>query len=118
MSKLRLTRAGMPADFNKVAAIKAFRQLSGVGLKEAKDAVEEAMANGSVEIDLYGEPSASLLRTEEVKILQGEGFRISGITDKKEVILRSTKTSARIAVDEGEYDLAIDLIKVLQQHDG
>ena len=116
-SKLKITlRPG--ATPQKVACIKAARSLTGLGLKDAKDFIELAMDTGTAEVTLYGPMDPKILGSEEVDTLRREGFRINGLADKKDAILRSTKTSARIAIDDGEYELAIDLVKVLQQHDG
>jgi len=115
--KNQITLTLMPgAQPQKVASIKALRTLTGLGLKEAKDAVEDAMDTGKTSIQMYGDP-VSLLRTEEVKILTSEGFRVNGIGDKKEAIVNSVQTSARIAIQDKQYELAIDLLKVLKDHD-
>jgi len=103
---------------NKVAAIKAFRFLSGAGLKEAKDAVEDVMAGNKVEWDIH--PSAitdGSRPSESVRTLMSEGIGVSGIATKRNAILQSTMAGAKLAIDDRDYELAISLIKVLKEHD-
>ena len=103
---------------NKVAAIKAFRFLSGAGLKEAKDSVEAVMAGNRVEWDIH--PSAMVdgsRPSEPVRTLMSEGIGVSGVATKRNAILLSTASAAKIAIDDKDYELAISLIKVLKEHD-
>lgn len=114
--KITLKRVGETS--NKVIAIKALRNLAGLGLKEAKDAVEEAMCGVTVTfdssrkaLDLTGSDS------EAFRDLKGQGILVVGGAGKRGVIITATRSSAKMAVDEGEYELAISLINVLKEHD-
>ena len=60
---------------NKIPAIKELRSLVGLGLKEAKDAVEEIIDRGSVEIDLSEEIVALFagnMQNYEIRMLRYE----------------------------------------------
>jgi hypothetical protein len=115
MSKLRLTRAGMPADFNKVAAIKALRLLSGVGLKEAKDAVEEAMTGAVVDLTQTA-PIDELGVQESIRNLEAQGFEFINGKGKIPFVIEAIKESAKLAADEEDEELAMLLLDVIKQH--
>ena len=118
MSRLRTTKRGMPHDFNKVAAIKAVRQLAGIGLKEAKDAVEEAMTGIVVVIEDVRphDPSAPAMY-DASESLRAQGMELSSGTTKTQFIVQAVRESAKLAADEEETDLAILLLDALKQHE-
>lgn len=116
MSKLRLTHSGQPEGFQKIPAIKALRQLSGIGLKEAKDAVEAAMLGELVDLsDMM--PAESLTSSNEAhRILGEQGFEFVRGSTKTEFIIASIKECAKLATDEEDEELAILLLEVIRQH--
>lgn len=118
MRKAKLTRIG--ETHNKVAAIKALRYITGLGLKDAKDTVEDVMEGHNLEVPLN--PKAidnhgRLDAREEVATLRAEGIHIATGGTKRHAVIGATRAAAKIAVDDHQYDLAIDLIKVLRDHD-
>lgn len=116
MAKLRLSNGTMRDGFNKVAAIKAVRQLTGIGLKEAKEVVEEAMTG--VVVDLSASvPDESLISVQEsYHALAAQGLELIQGTNKVEFIVAAIKESAKMAADEEEEELAIMLLDVIRQH--
>ena len=120
MARLRISKQGMPDSFNKVAAIKAVRLLTGIGLKEAKDTVEEAMTGVIVEIDDSSAIQRELTTAnthEAIENLRAQGMELQNGTTKIEFILQAVKESAKLATDEKETDLAILLLGVISQHE-
>jgi len=118
MSRLRISKNGMHEDFNKVAAIKAVRQLCGIGLKEAKDAVEEAMTGTVVVIaDLTPHSSSQMSSQDAHENLRAQGMELLRGTSKTEFIVQAIRESAKLAADEEENNLAILLLDVLRQHE-
>ena len=85
-------------DYNKVACIKAFRFMTGLSLKDAKDAVELA-ADGGV----FALPTKlpSLEYKEEMGILNANGLMITDGTDKVSFILKSLRANAKMALASG-----------------
>ena len=118
MSRLRISKNGMPEHYNKVAVIKAVRQLTGIGLKEAKDAVEEAMT-GIVVIIKDGTPHESTIASshDANDSIHENGMELYSGTSKTQFIIQAIRESAKMAADEEETDLAILLLGVLSQHE-
>ena len=117
MVKFRVTMANGAECHNKVAAIKAWRQLSGLGLKEAKDAVESVMHGDCLVLQLNFPFQNDPKSAESLETLRREGMIVSSGGTHRHVVLRAIKSSARIALDNSEYDLAKDLIDVLERHE-
>ena len=115
MSKLRLTREGMPQDFNKVSAIKALRQLSGVGLKDAKDAVEAAMTGQVVDLSTTA-PVGEYADHDSLRNLTSQGFEFLNGKGKIPFVIEAIKESAKLAADEEDEELAMLLLGVIAQH--
>jgi hypothetical protein len=118
MSRLRISKNGMSENFNKVAVIKAVRQLTGIGLKEAKDAVEEAMT-GTVVIIKDGTPHDSTIASnyDSHDGIHDNGMELLFGTSKTQFIVQAIRESAKMAADEEENELAILLLDVLRQHE-
>jgi len=116
MAKLRLNRGVLPESFNKVAAIKALRLLTNVGLKEAKDAVESAMTGELVDLHNASPRDAMINADEAVNTLHVNGLELLDGTSKTEFIVTAIKESAKLAADEGEEKLAMLLLGVLRDH--
>ena len=117
MSKLRMTHPGsLPTDFNKVTTIKAVRQLSGVGLKEAKDAVEAAMVGDIVDLGDFASSDALAAGVESLRNLTAQGFEIVNGRGKIPFVIEAIKESAKLAADEEDEELAMLLLDVIKQH--
>jgi len=116
MAKLRLLQQANPANFNKVACIKAVRQLTGIGLKEAKDAVELAMTNVAVTFDNITAERSINADQSSFDALRENGMELVAGTNKIEFIIEAVKESAKMAADDGEEDLAILLLTAIKQH--
>lgn len=106
----------MPGSFvegyNKVACIKAFRHITGLDLKEAKDAIELAAGGGAFEL-LDGTVLAPY--DEQIGVLKAGGLMITGDTGKVKFILRSLKANAKMAIDCDENNLAILILDALDR---
>lgn len=106
--KITLTRSGNTD--HKVAAIKALRNLVGLGLREAKDAIESVMDGEQITLD-----TDATLNRSDIQILAGEGITVNGGTNRR-LVLQAIKSAVRIAIEDGEYDLAISLLEVMKKH--
>lgn len=116
MSRLRLSSGGLPESFQKVVSIKALRLLTGIGLKEAKDAIEAAMIGELVSIQ-DGYPRDSEMTNYEAHTnLKKNGLELVQGTTKIEFIIEAVKEIAKMAADEEEEQLAILLLDILRQH--
>ena len=102
---------------NKVACIKAFRNLTGVGLKEAKDAIEDVMAGNTIREDVRPTMLENGPRGECFDTLRNNNIAIGGVTTKRDIVLEAVRTGITIALADKEHDLASDLIAVLKKHD-
>ena len=101
---------------SKVAVIKLVRQLSGIGLKEAKDAVESAMEGNSVDMKSVFNPRDPA-HAEGIANLIELGFDLNDKTTKASVILESVKQGAILAAKESDYGLAQLLITVITDYE-
>lgn len=117
MASLRTTRGFNKNRYNKVKAIKAFRQLSSLGLKEAKDGVESAAIGIPYEFQLNNLSSTVDREGEALTSLTEEGFTIGSVSPQIEVILEATKQSAIMASKAGDSELARILLGVLIEFD-
>lgn len=117
MATLRTTKGFNKRSYNKVAVIKAFRQLSNFGLKEAKDAVEAAAAGLPHEFILGNLASTIEREADAITTMTDEGFTIGSANPKIEVIIEATKQSAVLATNEGDSELARILLGVLIEFD-
>lgn len=117
--KVVLKKFGKIPVNNKVSAIKAARTLFGLGLKEAKDAIEEVMNKGVSEFEIHPANAPKHLdkMSPEMLTLMGEGIQIGGIETKKSAVIEALRSSAKVAMSDREYDLAISIIGVLKEHD-
>lgn len=112
MTKLCQMPGGVPEDYQKVACIKVVRHLAGLGLKEAKDAVEIAAGGDIVQL-----PGKTLPEhcDEELGVLRANGLTIIVDEDKVAFILRSMKANAKMAIDCDENNLAILILDALDR---
>lgn len=112
MSKLCRMPGADHKNFDKVPCIKAFRQITGLGLKEAKDAVEAAESGG---VFVLPGKTAPANCDAEIGILNASGLMITGNATKVEFILRSLRANAKMAIDSGENNLAILILDALDR---
>ncbi len=112
MAKLCRMPGGTPSNDQKVACIKAIRKITGLGLKEAKDAVELAMSGGAYVLPCKTAPSHC---DAEIEVLNANGLMITGNATKVEFILRSMRANAKMAIDCKENNLAILIIDALDR---
>ncbi len=110
MAKLCRMPGGLSEGYQKVACIKAFRQITGLGLKEAKDAVELAADGGAFDLPGKTAPEHCDL---EIKVLRDNGLMITGNANKVDFILRSLRANAKMAIDSEENHLAILILDTL-----
>ncbi len=92
---------------NKVSAIKAIRTLTGLGLKDAKDAAE-----------MVGNPQTYVLNTgiterdleDQLRILRNEGFEVGPPVYK---LLEELRKLGSQALLQGEDDLANEILQLV-----
>lgn len=116
MSRLRMLPEGKPEKFNKVACIKAVRGLVGLGLKDAKAAVESAMDGCIITFDNIKPRVSTHVDQWAHDSLKENGMELITGTSKLEFIIEAVKEAAKIATDEGEEELAILLLGTIKQH--
>lgn len=117
--KVRIV-ANNPDRQQKVPCIKALRCITGFGLKEAKDAYEDAEAGEVVEADMlpaYAAILASGGREDSLDVLRANNFSFGGIATQRTAVLAALRDSAKVALMSKDYDLAISVINVLKEHD-
>jgi len=91
---------------NKVSAIKAIRSITGIGLKEAKDASE---AHGCVQHFEVAQQDFAMFE-DQCRILRNEGFIVNGFRFK---ILQSLRELASEALTLGEDELANEILQLV-----
>ena len=111
MPKVHFLNASNYIEGQKVAAIKAVRTIAQVPLNEGKEMVEDAIAGKPVKVEV-AQPDQDLLRGAMVD-LRKTGMYLS---DPAEVILNDLREVAVDAVDQGQFDLASDIINVLKKY--
>lgn len=102
-------KSSLPQQYQKVQAIKAIRTITGLGLKEAKDAIEGAEVHPT-KIDV-GTASAFEISTftDELNVI---GFIVTKDTSEIEKVRLIVVES----LQSKNYELSIDLIEVLMKH--
>lgn len=106
MAHLRKARNFVRVNYNKVAVIKAVRSLTGLGLKEAKDTVEDAVdRNRPANIDIARHLENPII-DDCVRTIEQNGLTIDDKSQKIDFILEGMKQSAILSTKEGEYELA------------
>lgn len=116
---MQIKLVSFPIDSGKkVAAIKALRQATGIGLKEAKDAIEGVMVQNPkpVTLDLIRatEPDARARVQDALTDLKAVGAEIANVD---EALLIKLQEVLREAIDAKAYDLAEDLLVLVRRHD-
>jgi len=112
MSNKKFSITCPPTYTNKVAVIKAIRMLTGLGLKEAKDASERS---GSQTFDLYpsnfssyGNPDSMI--EEQFRILRSENVQVGEPIHK---ILQSLRELGSQALQLGEDEFANEILQLV-----
>lgn len=98
---------------NKVSAIKAIRLLTGLGLKEAKDASERPGVAQTFPIDIsqfngWMDPRRAL--DEQIRVLRNEGFQIG---EPVHIILDDLRKLGAKALEQGEDELANEILQLV-----
>lgn len=99
-------------NWNKVAGIKAIRALTQLGLKEAKDMIEEAVGrNVEMEVILPSSEAAGLLQDLEYSgvVVHPAGPAV------RQLVLGSIREMAILATVSGEYGLASRINQFLDE---
>ena len=103
-----ITLLSFPTEGNdKVAGIKAVRAFTGLGLKEAKDIIDDLQAGQSSTFNI--EPQDA--RQDAIKAFEGFGGRYQVV----DFLPRNIRKSIDMALDNGLYDIAADLIAILKK---
>lgn len=98
---------------NKVIAIKAIRQLCGIGLKEAKDAAELEGIRQTFQLSKHSFSSYSnpaLAIEEQMRLLRNEGFEVGPSINK---ILQGLRELATEALAQGEDEIANEILQLV-----
>lgn len=103
---------------NKVAAIKAIRYITGLGLKEAKDLVDAAEGGQRLSFTELEEHRrnpdtyAAYNLDREIRNIRDCGYTVIEINDR---MAKQVKALIIEAIECDEYSMAVDLIAVLQR---
>lgn len=98
---------------NKVAAIKAIRSLTGLGLKEAKDVSERAGVAQTLELSTFHVPAGEdIMRHVEthIRILRTEGF---DIVDPVYKLMDQLRELGAQALRQGEDEFANEILQLV-----
>ncbi len=117
MASLRTLRSFDKDNYNKIAAIKAFRTLSGLGLKDAKDAVEGAAKGIPYEFQINNTFSTAAKDTDVIMQLTQQGFTVGSANPELEVVLEGIKQGAILAAKAGDSEFARIILNALIEYD-
>ncbi len=96
---------------NKVSCIKAIRTLTGLGLKEAKDASERPGVVQTFNISYPASATNPMADIEtQIRILRGEGFQVGAPINK---LLDELRTIGSQALMQGEDELANEILQLV-----
>lgn len=96
---------------NRIQAIKAIRNLTGLGLKEAKDASELAGVQQTFELidySIFSNPASEI--ENQVRVLRAEGFEVGHSVHK---LLQELRNLAARALEQGEDELANEILQLV-----
>jgi hypothetical protein len=105
-NSLKITFAAPASMPNKVAAIKAIRGLTGLGLKEAKDASERS---GRQTFALTG-GMTRVYYEEQTRILVNEGFAVG---HGAVMLVEELRKLGIQALEQGEDELANEILQLV-----
>jgi len=109
---------------NKIAAIKAVRKFSGLGLKEAKTAVDELQAGSLVTLTLLpGTAEDNALRDfvgygavfYDPELLAKEEAQAQARAESREELIANMKRTAILAIESDNYPLANSMVALLRR---
>jgi hypothetical protein len=96
---------------NKVACIKAIRTLTGIGLKEAKDASERVGLNQTFTIaSMSGYANPAVEIENQIRILRSEGFQVGSPVN---TLLEELRMIGSQALLQGEDELANEILQLV-----
>lgn len=95
---------------DKISAIKAIRSLTGIGLKEAKDASERSGEQTFPVQNFSGYANPDREIENQMRILRTLGFQVGG---SFHLILQSLRELATQALQQGEDELANEILQLV-----
>jgi len=96
---------------NKIAVIKAIRWLTGLGLKEAKDASETIGLQVFAIAKFYGSsPLTEQVYNEQCRIMRAEGVQVG---DGRYIIIEDLRKLGIQALQQGEDELANEILQLV-----
>lgn len=117
MAHLRKARNFNYDNYNKVATIKAVRAVTHLGLKDAKDAVEDAVDRGlSISMDISRNLSPAVVQ-DSIRVIEDNGLLLTYKSQKIDFVLEGLKQSAIMCAREDEYELSQLIMSVLLDYD-
>ena len=102
--------------YNKVQAIKGLRKLSGMGLKEAKDFLEDVERKAVPVVAKIIPVVEGFDLHDAITMLAEGGAAVTAMSGEREDILGKINAAAVDAVRATEYELAEELIEVLKRN--
>lgn len=119
MAGNRIVISGKHHDSQKIAAIKGLRQLTGIGLKMAKDSVEQCEFESlSFELSAHyfnGDRDPDHNLSADISYLRGTGIDVK-IMGNYELYVDQLKEIATAAMLKGDYYVAKNLAAFLEKH--
>jgi len=101
---------------NKVQAIKGFRKLSGLGLKEAKDFVEDVALSAAPVVAQIIPAVDGFDLQDAINLLADGGVAVTAMSGEREDLIGKINAIAADAIKAREYELAEQLIAVLKSN--
>lgn len=101
---------------NKVLAIKGFRKLTGMGLKESKDFLEAAADKAHPVVAQLTPVVRDFDLQDAINMLEEGGVKVTGMSGEREDVLGKINAAVVDAVRATEYELAEQLIEVLKNN--
>jgi hypothetical protein len=117
MASNRIVISGKHYDNQKIAAIKGLRQLTGIGLKMAKDSVEQCEFESlSFEVSAqYFNGEAEYNLNTDIAYLRVTGLDVK-LMGNYELYVDQLKEIATAAMLKGDYYVAKNLAAFLEKH--
>ena len=117
MAYLRKGRNFHPDRYDKIKTIKAVRAATAVGLKEAKDAVEDAVERGLVIKMEVNRNLSPVHLSDAITGIEENGLVLTHKSQKIDMVLESLKQSAILSAKEDEYELSQLIMNVLVEYE-
>jgi len=99
---------------NKIKAIKGVRFITGLGLKEAKELIEQTMEAGTSKIDVLPN-SAAPRKHEAIALLKEGGFSYFEQAPSRDKILIEVKKLIKMSVENDQNDIATELLQLRER---